>query len=245
MSRAGRIAALLPIACLWACASEGPRSSDGAAATEILRIAPEECPPDPVTGEDNLWTDPDTTDLNGAISLELQGCESPGDGWATLEYVSATSVDPYHLVEVRTYEGGGWIVVNSESRVWTYVRGRPVFAPDGRWAATAVTDLEAEYRPNHRSELHRPRFRGHIVRIRSGRFLDTVAPRAHAPAPILAPLSREVPAALGGGDVEHSGGPEGATGRPLGLPEARSRGLAGCRSVIAGRGNHRRGIKRA
>ena len=124
-------------------------SSAPAPRTDVLRFAPEECPPDPLTGEADLWTEPDSVSLGAGLLLELQGCESEGNGWVTYGYDGPAPVTPYHIVEVRYYEGGSWLVVNAEGRRWQTVRSRPLFSPDGAWFATAWSDLEAGFDPSH------------------------------------------------------------------------------------------------
>ena len=124
-------------------------SSAPAPRTDVLRLAPDECPPDPLTGEADLWTEPDSVLLGAGLLLELQGCESEGNGWKTYSYDGPAPFPPYHIVEVRYYEGRDWLVVNAEGRRRQVVRSRPLFSPDGAWFATAWTDLEAGYDPSH------------------------------------------------------------------------------------------------
>lgn len=117
------------------------------APTEVLRLAPDECPPSRLRGE--LWTEPDSVLLSEGLLLELQGCESDGDRWETYSYEGPAPVTPYHIVEVRYYEGVSWLLVNAEGRRWQVVRSRPLFSPDGAWFVTAWNDLQAGYVPSH------------------------------------------------------------------------------------------------
>ena len=124
-------------------------SSALAPTTDVLRLAPDECPPSPFTGEPDLWSEPDSVLLGGGLLLELQGCESDGDGWRTYSYEGQAPLMPYHIVGVHNYEDGYWIVVNAEARRWQTVRSQPVFSPDGAWFATAWSDLEVGFDPSH------------------------------------------------------------------------------------------------
>ncbi len=123
-------------------------AADDMSASPVLRLAPVECPPDRLTGEADLWTEPDSVLLGTGLLLELQGCESVG-GWKTYSYDGPAPVTPYHVVEIHYYEGFSWLLVNADARRWQAVRSRPVFSPDGAWFATAWSDLEAGYNPSH------------------------------------------------------------------------------------------------
>ena len=93
---------------------------------DVLRLAPDECPPDALSGEPDLWTEPDSVLLGPGLILELQGCESEGNGWRTYSYDGPTPVTPYHVVEVHYYEGVSWLILNAEGRQWQVVRSRPL-----------------------------------------------------------------------------------------------------------------------
>ena len=116
---------------------------------DVLRLAPDECPPDALSGEPDLWTEPDSVLLGPGLILALQGCESEGNGWRTYSYDGPTPVTPYHVVEVHYYEGVSWLILNAEGRQWQVVRSRPLFSPNLAWFATAWIDLEAGFDPRH------------------------------------------------------------------------------------------------
>ena len=127
-------------------------AADDMSASPVLRLAPDECPPDRLTGEADLWTEPDSVLLGAGLLLELQGCESVGgNAWRTYHYDGPAPVTPYHVVEIHYYGGFSWLVVNAEARRWQVVRSRPVFSPDGAWFATAWSDVETDYgyNPSH------------------------------------------------------------------------------------------------
>ena len=100
-------------------------------------------------GRSRLWTEPDSVLLAAGLLLELQGCETDGDGWRTYSYHGPAPSPPYHIVQVHYYEGVSWLLLNAERRRWQVVRSRPLFSPDGAWFATAWTDLEAGFDPSH------------------------------------------------------------------------------------------------
>ena len=114
-----------------------------------IRLAPESCPPDPITHEVEPWTEPEEITLSNGRALELRGCRSQGDGWIEFAYRGEAPRPGLHLVEYRLYEGGGWIVIEPDGGQVQYVSGEPVFSPGGDWFATGVVDLEARYDRNH------------------------------------------------------------------------------------------------
>ncbi len=123
-------------------------AADDMSASPVLRLAPDECPPDRLTGEPDLWTEPDSVLLGAGLLLEFRGCESE-NGWRTYSYEGQAPVTPYHIVLVHYYEGVDWLLVNAEARRWQLVRSRPLFSPDGAWFATAWSDLEVGHDPSH------------------------------------------------------------------------------------------------
>jgi len=114
-----------------------------------LRLAPEACPADPVTHEAEPWTEPEEIILSNGRSLVLRGCRSQGDGWIEFVYRGEAPRAGLYLIEYSLYEGGGWVVVDSERGQVQYVSGEPVFSPGGTWFATGAVDLEAQYDRNH------------------------------------------------------------------------------------------------
>ena len=125
-----------------------PLSSAPAQEPDVLRLAPDECPLAFSDGAD-LWTEPDSVALSPGLILELQGCESEGNGWRTYSYEGPAPVTPYHVVKIQYYEGVSWLILNAEGRQWQVVRSRPLFSPNLAWFATAWIDLEAGYDPSH------------------------------------------------------------------------------------------------
>lgn len=114
-----------------------------------VQVAPEVCPPDPVTEETDLWTDWQRIPLPNGRMLELRGCRSEGEGWITFDYLGPASRSRLHVVEYQLYEGGGWIVVDPRTGQVQPVSGAPVFSPGASWFATGMVDLEAQYHRNH------------------------------------------------------------------------------------------------
>lgn len=118
-------------------------------APSSIQLAPERCPPDPVSHEADPWTDWERIRLPNGRMLELRGCRSAGAGWLTYDYHGAAPGSHLHLVHYQLYEGDGWIVVDPRTGLVQRVSGAPVFSPDGSWFATGVVDLLAQYNRSH------------------------------------------------------------------------------------------------
>lgn len=71
-----------------------------------------------------------------------------GDLWEIYSYRGRLVDSPYHRIEVGSYEGGDFLLVDERSGLHLAVDADPVLSPDGRHFASASFDLEAGFVAN-------------------------------------------------------------------------------------------------